>query len=101
MTPQKGDTMKLSPEATALRAENMRQWRRDHPDKARATGLRYWEKKARIYYGDDYQAPTTPDVLSPQAVEMRRRYYATYRKNNPDIIERTTTNYWERKVKKK
>lgn len=92
--------MELSTEARALRNESAKTWRKNNPENVQATRRRYWEKKAREQYGREYKAPENNNELSAQAVEIRRAYYATYRKNNPEIIEKSITNYWERKVTK-
>lgn len=39
----------LDEAAVQARREYQRQWRRNNPDKIRATNRRYWEKKAREY----------------------------------------------------
>lgn len=88
----------LSPEAAKVRSSHYKKWRSDNPEKAKAIRLRYWEKKAQEYYGEDYIGPGEGDELSRQAREVQRKYYAEYRKKNPDIISKANKNYWERKV---
>lgn len=90
--------MELSTKARTLRNDHVKNWRQTHPENIQATRRRYWEKKAREHYGKDYQPPKDDAVLSPQAVEMRRAYNASYRKKNPDTVNKAITNYWERKA---
>ena len=90
--------MELSTEARTLRNDHFKTWRKTHPENTQATRRRYWEKKAREHYGKDYEPPKDDTTLSPQAVKIRRDYYASYRKNNPEIVNKAITNYWERKA---
>ena len=89
----------LSPIATKTRSEYYRTWRANNKAVDRATKQRYWEKKAQAFYGADYIPPESSDELSPQAKEVRRRYYAEYRNNNPETINKANQNFWERKAK--
>jgi len=91
--------MELSTKARTLRNESAKTWRKNNPENVQAIRRRYWEKKAREHYGKDYEPPKDDTTLSPQAVKIRRDYYASYRKNNPDIIAKSISNYWERKTK--
>lgn len=88
----------LSPEAAKTRREYYRKWRANNRKADKATKFRYWEKKAQEYYGADYIGPLPGEELSRQAREVRRKYYAEYRKKNPTIIKKAYSNYWERKV---
>lgn len=88
----------LSPEAAKSRRDYYRKYRNENKDIVRATKLRYWEKKAQEYYGVDYVGPESPEELSRQAQEVRRKYYAAYRTRKPEVISKATKNYWERKA---
>lgn len=91
--------MELSTKARTFRNESAKTWRKNNPENVQAIRRRYWEKKAREHYGPKYEGPENDNELSAQAVGIRRAYYATYRKNNPEIIARSISNYWERKTK--
>lgn len=96
---QKSDKCELSPEATKSRREYYRTWRAKNRKCDKATKLRYWEKKAKDYYGEDYTGPEVAGELSRQAREVRRKYYAEYRKNNQETVNRAYMSYWEKKAK--
>ncbi len=93
------DTCELSPEASNSRREYYRKWRADNKNGDKAIKLRYWEKKAQEYYGEDYIGPESSDQLSRQAKEVRRKYYADYRNKNREALNKTYKNYWENKAK--
>ena len=74
-----------------------------------------WENKARKLYDKEYIPPVKEGVLSKQAAELRRQYYAAYRKKtgptqarreymkryrekNKDKISKYNQDYWERKA---
>ena len=89
----------LSPEASRSRAEYYRRYRAKNRSGDKAIKLRYWEKKAQEFYKEEYVGPKPGESLSSQAREVRRKYYAEYRKNNQETITRAYTSYWERKAK--
>ena len=93
------DKCVLSPEASKSRREYYREWRASNSKSNKAIKLRYWEKKAQAFYGKDYKGPVKDGELSPQAKEVRRKYYAEYRRNNKDTISKANHNFWERKAK--
>ena len=88
----------LSLKAREARAEYYRSWRVEHPESARATQLRYWEKKAQAIYGADYVAPLPGEEISTQALEVRRAYYAERRKRDPEAEKKNMCDFWERKA---
>lgn len=74
-----------------------------------------WENKARKLYDKEYIPPVKEGVLSEQAAELRRQYYAEYRKKtgptqarrdymkryrakNKEKITQYNKDYWERKA---
>lgn len=91
--------MELSKKATNTRREYLRTWNAEHPENTRATRSRYWEKKAKEFYGPDYVGPKEGEDLSKQARRIRNRYYKEYRKKNPEVIKKNISDYWERKAK--
>ena len=91
----------LSPEAAKTRRKYYREWRAKNRGADKAIKFRYWEKKAQEYYGADYVGPLPGEELSRQARDVRRKYYAEYRKKNQTNINKTYSNYWERKVYEK
>lgn len=92
-------SLPLTTEAKTARREYLRSWNADNPEKVRQIKSRYWEKKAREFYGVDYKAPENETDLSDHARNVRKMYYKAYRKNHPDTVRRSIVNYWERKAK--
>lgn len=91
--------MTLSAKATDARRDYLRSWNAEHPEKNREACARYWEKKAKEFYGVDYVPPKDGEGLSRQARRLRNRYQKEYRKKNPDIIKKNVKDYWERKAR--
>ncbi len=74
-------------------------------EEARQAQRRYmnverWENKARKIYGDAYQPAKNGEIISAQALELRRAYSREYRRKHPDLFRVADCNYWERKAKK-
>lgn len=89
----------LTNTATRCRREYYRKWRSINPEKEKLIKLRYWEKKAKQLYGEDYVPPLPGEVISKQARDTRRNYFREYQKKNAEAIKRNTANYWEKKAK--
>lgn len=87
----------LSPEAVRSRNTYYQKWRSDHPQDSKVIQCRYWEKKAKALYGPYYVGSDAEDVLSQQAREVRRKYYADYSKKNADAIRKNNKDFWEKK----
>lgn len=86
-------------EIKKTRADYYKRWRVEHPGDIRNAQLRYWEKKAREVFGKKYKAPAPGEELSEQARELRRKYYAERRKNNPEEGKKATAAFWDRLTK--
>ena len=58
-----------------------------------------WENKAKKTYGKNYIPAREGEVISLQAVELRRKYQREYRKTHPEMYKRATAAFWERRGK--
>jgi len=105
----------MTEKAKKARREYYRGRYKADPEKHKLYVYNVWEKKARALYDKEYIPPVKPGVLSEQAAELRRRYYADYRKKNgynktrreymkkyraknKEKIAAYNQNYWERKA---
>ena len=106
--------MELSDNAKNARRDYYRERYQADPVRHRQYNLNTWERKAREIFGADYIPPTDRTVLSDQASQLRRQYYAEYRQahnvdrseymrhyreSNKERLAEHTRNYWERKGK--
>lgn len=60
----KPDTM--TEEAKQLRREYYKRWRKENPDKVRASQARYWDKKAKQQAGEDPAGDQSGGLLEDQ-----------------------------------
>lgn len=93
------DDKTITPTAKALRNEYLRSWNAENPEKVKLIRLRYWEKKAKQLHGQNYVGPEPGEAISKQALEIKRKYYRDYQKENADAMRRNNNNYWNRKAK--
>ena len=105
----------MSEGAKEARREYYRRRYRTAPEKHKVYVFHMWEKKAKDFFGALYSPPDREGVLSVQASELRRRYYAEYRKthdtsrsdymkeyrkNHKEKLSQYQRDYWERKGNK-
>lgn len=90
----------LSSKAKQARSVYYRERYRKDPAKHKQYVCNMWEKKARALYENEYIPPKKEGELSAQAAELRRRYYAEYRKKNGDQIRTKHREYMKDYSKK-
>ena len=88
----------LTGKAKEVRAAYYKNWKRNNPEKVKASAARYWENKAVKIFGSDYKSPAPGEDMSEHARAARRQYYATRRKANPGEGQRNSCRYWEKKA---
>ena len=90
----------LSLTACKTRREYWKKWNAGHPENRKATRARYWENRAKNFYGPDYEGPKPGQDLSDHARDVRKMYYREYRKTHAEDLKRNIENYWERQAEK-
>ena len=88
----------LTDKATDARRAYYQKWNAENSDRIRLYNLKKWESKACQTFGSDYIPPKDGEILSRQASELRRQYYADYRKKHPERIKASIKKFWERKA---
>lgn len=58
-----------------------------------------WENKAKRLYGDKYVPAKKGEVISAQALQLRKDYEREYRKKHRAMFAKAEVTYWEKKAK--